>query len=130
MNYIMTMYVCCINLCMDPFRRYHDYMLEFVELSLDVDLANSALRVHIPGGCGPVVPKVDVVECASAVVVMFATVTSVFRLILPHPNTIARVRHRSISLENLWKGMVVRGRGGLEWNFEKRIDTPHLQSDG
>ena len=82
----------CVNICIDPFRRYHDYKLEFVELSLDVDLANSALRVHIPKGCGPVVPRVCMVELASSVVIMFATVTSVFRLILPHPDTVVKVR--------------------------------------
>ena len=79
-----------------PCRRYHDGKLEFVELSLDVDLANPGLRIHIPKGCGPVVPRVSVVEHASYVVIMFATVTSVFRLALPHPESIAKVRKHPV----------------------------------
>ena len=78
-------------------RRYQDYTLEFIELSLDSNLACNALRVLIGKECGPLMGGVHIVELASHVAIMFATATSVHRMVLPHPEAIVKVLPSSIS---------------------------------
>ena len=73
------------------YRRYHDHTLEFIELSLDINLACNALRVLISKECGPLVGGVNIVELASHVIILFATATSVHRMVLPHPEAIVKV---------------------------------------
>ena len=79
------------TMCLYLHRRYFDHTLEFIELSLDSNLACNALRVLISRECGPLVGGVDIVELASHVVILFATATSVHRLVLPHPEAIVKV---------------------------------------
>ena len=66
-------------------------MLRLLELSLDTNLSHNALKL-VPRGAGPVLPDICVQEVGSAhVVVLFATASTVFRLVLPHPEAIIKV---------------------------------------
>ena len=66
-------------------------MLSLLEVSLDTNLSHNALKLVLRG-VGPVLPDVCVQEVGSAhVVVLFATASTVFRLILPHPEAIIKV---------------------------------------
>ena len=80
--------------CSFPFmlrRRYYDLKLELLEVSLDISLACNALRLDM-ADAGPLVPEVCVQELGqNHVVVMFATATTVHRLVLPHPEAVLKV---------------------------------------
>ena len=72
-------------------RRYYDLKLELLEVSLDISLACNALRLDM-ADAGPLVPEVCVQELGqNHVVVMFATATTVHRLVLPHPEAVLKV---------------------------------------
>ena len=63
-----------------------------LEVSLDCSLANAALHIEVRDR-STVLPDVTVQEIeGSSVVVLFATSSCVFRLLLPHPETINKVR--------------------------------------
>lgn len=70
--------------------RYYDNTVELVELSWDRDLANNALRLCMSPEYGPLLSNLNIHELASHVVILFTTVTTVFRLVLPHPETIVK----------------------------------------
>ena len=75
-----------------PLRRYYDLKLELLEVSLDTNLAFNTLRLDLTDA-GPLLPEVYIQELGqSEVVVMFATATTVHRLVLPHPEAIHKVR--------------------------------------
>ena len=72
-----------------------------LEMSLDCSLAHAALRLEVRDG-STILPDMSVqeLECSS-VAVLFATSSSVFRLLLPHPDAISKVHvdiHMYISL--------------------------------
>ena len=72
-------------------RHYEGDVLSLLEVSLDTNLSHNALKLLLKG-VGPVLPDVSVQEVGSAhVVVLFATASTVFRLILPHPEAIIKV---------------------------------------
>ena len=72
-------------------RYYEGDVLSLLEVSLDTNLSHNALKLVLRG-VGPVLPDVCVQEVGSAhVVVLFATASTVFRLILPHPEAIIKV---------------------------------------
>ena len=72
-------------------RHYEGDVLSLLEISLDTNLSHNALKLVLRG-VGPVLPDVSVQEVGSAhVVVLFATASTVFRLILPHPEAIIKV---------------------------------------
>ena len=73
------------------FRRYYDLKLELLEVSLDTSLAHHAVRLDLTDA-GPLVPEVCIQELGqSDVAIMFATTTTVHRLLLPHPEAILKV---------------------------------------
>lgn len=73
-------------------RRYYDLRLELLEVSLDTSLAYNALRLDM-SDAGPLVPEVCIQELGqNHVAVMFATATTVHRLVLPHPEAVLKVR--------------------------------------
>ena len=58
---------------------------------LDINHSYHALKLVLRG-VGPVLPDISVQEVGSAhVVVLFATASTVFRLVLPHPEAIIKV---------------------------------------
>ena len=66
-------------------------MLSLLEVSLDTNLSHNALKLVLRG-VGPVLPDICVQEVGSThVVVLFATASTVFRLVLPHPEAIIKV---------------------------------------
>ena len=66
-------------------------MLRLLEVSLDTNLSHNALKLVLRG-LGSVLPQVCIQEVGSAhVVVLFATASTVFRLVLPHPEAIIKV---------------------------------------
>ncbi|CAH1256707.1 NUP160 [Branchiostoma lanceolatum] len=69
-------------------RSYGD-TLELVELSGNANLDGNAVRIRFPDSV--VVPCVGIHETHAHVVVLFATVCSVHRIVLPHPSRIARM---------------------------------------
>eukprot|EP00058_Branchiostoma_floridae_P011934 XP_002597422.1 hypothetical protein BRAFLDRAFT_122633 [Branchiostoma floridae] len=69
-------------------RSYGD-TLELVELSGNANLDGNAVRIRFPDSA--VVPCVGIHETHAHVVVLFATVGSVHRIVLPHPSRIARM---------------------------------------
>ena len=65
--------------------------LELLEVSLDTSLAHHAVRLDLTDA-GPLVPEVCIQELGqSDVAIMFATTTTVHRLLLPHPEAILKV---------------------------------------
>ena len=82
------------------FRRYYDNIVELVELSWDRDLANNALRLCMSPEYGPLLSNLNIYELASHVVILFTTVTTVFRLVLPHPETIVKVFYYKSNIVN------------------------------
>ena len=70
--------------------RYYDLRLELLEVSLDTSLAYNALRLDM-SDAGPLVPEVCIQELGqNHVAVMFATATTVHRLVLPHPEAVLK----------------------------------------
>ena len=62
-----------------------------LEVSLDCSLAHAAVHVEVRDG-STVVPHVSVQELeGSSVAVLFATTSAVFRLLLPHPDSVNKV---------------------------------------
>ena len=66
-----------------------------MEVSLDIQLVHNALQLDLEGVAGStpfLLPDVTVHEYdRSSVVVLFATNSAVYRLVLPHPNVIVKV---------------------------------------
>ena len=66
-----------------------------MEFSLDIQLVHKALQLEIEGVAGStpfLLPDITVHEYnRSSVVVLFATSSAVYRLILPHPSNIVKV---------------------------------------
>ena len=59
---------------------------------MDTSLVHNALKLLLTDG-GPLLPSVSIHELgASNVVVLFATSSAVFRLVLPHPEAVLKVR--------------------------------------
>lgn len=72
-------------------RHYEADTLKLLEVSLDTDLAHNALKLVLKGP-GTLLPDVSILELGSThVVVLFATASTVFRLMLPHPETVIKV---------------------------------------
>ena len=72
-------------------RHYEGDVLSLLEVSLDTNLSHNALNLVLRG-VGPVLPDVCIQEVGSThVVVLFATASTVFRLVLPHPEAIIKV---------------------------------------
>lgn len=72
-------------------RQYESGVLSLVELSLDVNLASNALRL-IFGSPTTVLLANDIHEQEDLnVVITFSTTVAVYRLVLPHPETISKV---------------------------------------
>ena len=66
-------------------------MLRLFEVSLDISLSHNALKLVLRG-LGSVLPDLCIQEVGSAhVAVLFATASTVFRLVLPHPEAIIKV---------------------------------------
>ena len=66
-------------------------MLRLLEISLDTNFSHNALKLVLRG-VGSVLPQVCIQEFGSAhVVVLFATASTVFRLVLSHPEAIIKV---------------------------------------
>ena len=88
----LTMYV---HLCV--YRKCCGHSLYLLEMSLDCSLAHAALQLEMKdGSC--VLPNVTVQELeGNSVAVLFATSSCVFRLLLPHPDTISKVVHYLLS---------------------------------
>ncbi|XP_072022544.1 nuclear pore complex protein Nup160-like [Amphiura filiformis] len=63
--------------------------VELVELSLDYNLSGNAVRLRFPDA--PILPRVSIHETHSHVVVLVATIHSVHRLVVPHPNKLHRM---------------------------------------
>lgn len=62
-----------------------------MELSWDINLASYGLRLHLPLEYGHILSGVTIYELVSHVAILFGTGSIVYRLILPHPETIAKV---------------------------------------
>ncbi|XP_077978944.1 nuclear pore complex protein Nup160 homolog [Glandiceps talaboti] len=67
--------------------------VELVELSLDHNLSGNAVRLQFPDS--PALPGVSIHETRSNVIILLTTVSSVHRLVLPHPNKL----QRSVSID-------------------------------
>ena len=78
-----------------PYRQCCEGCLKLLEVSLDIQLVHNALQLDLEGVAGStpfLLPDVTVHEYdQSSVVVLFATSSAVYRLILPHPNNIVKV---------------------------------------
>ena len=78
-----------------PSRQCCEGCLRLLEVSLDIQLVHNALQLDLEGVAGStlfLLPAVTVHEYdRSSVVVLFATNSAVYRLILPHPNVIVKV---------------------------------------
>jgi nuclear pore complex protein Nup160 len=64
--------------------------LELIEISMNKDLVGNAVKIHLPQGAGLILSDVGVAELTSHLVIMFATSVTVYRLILPHPEVVAK----------------------------------------
>ena len=74
-----------------PYRQCRGSSLYLLELSLDVGLTHAALRLDVKDG-SVLLPGVNVQEVdGSSAVVLFATTSAAFRLVLPHPEIISKV---------------------------------------
>ena len=73
-------------------RHYNEGSLKLLELSLDINLARNALVLEMEGAA-ELIPNVCVHESRdqSMVVVLFASCSAVYRLVLPHPAHIMKV---------------------------------------
>jgi len=72
-------------------RHYEAGTLRLLEVSLDTDLAHNALKLVLKGP-GTLLPDVSILELGNTqVVVLFATASTVFRLMLPHPEAVIKV---------------------------------------
>ena len=83
-----------------PSRQYCEGCLRLLEFSLDIQLVHNALQLDLEGVAGStpfLLPNVTIYEYdRSSVVVLFATSSAVYRLILPHPNNIVKVIHTTL----------------------------------
>lgn len=68
-------------------------MVQFVEQSLDTNLLNNAVRLHIPN-CLLLPGGVSIQETLNNVIILIVTSQSVHRLVLPHPSHM----YRSVSV--------------------------------
>ncbi len=75
------------------YRQYDNGALCLLELSMDFNLVGHALRLVLEpssaGFLGADMAEVD----SSSVVLMFSTTLAAYRLVLPHPEVIAKVMH-------------------------------------
>ena len=72
-------------------RQYETGVLSLVELSLDVNLASNALRLVFESPTTVLLGNDIHEQEDSSVVVSFSTTVAVYRLVLPHPEDIAKV---------------------------------------
>jgi hypothetical protein len=65
--------------------------LKLLEISLDISLSQNALELVLDGA-DQLLPNVTICEHGrSDVMVLFATTSTAYRLVLPHPDKISRV---------------------------------------
>uniref|UniRef100_A0A8C2H8N8 Nucleoporin 160 n=1 Tax=Cyprinus carpio TaxID=7962 RepID=A0A8C2H8N8_CYPCA len=72
-------------------------MVQFVEQSLDTNLLNNAVRLHIPN-CLLLPGGVSIQETLNNVIILIVTSQSVHRLVLPHPTHM----YRSVSMQSIF----------------------------
>ena len=83
-----------IHYCMYciPCRKCCGHSLYLLEISLDCSLAHAALQLEVKDG-STLLPNVTVQELeGSSVAILFATSSCAFRLLLPHPDAISKVK--------------------------------------
>ena len=76
----------------------HD-VLELVEHSLDVNLANCKVRYKFTDT--PILDGISIHETANSVVILVVTVSSVHKLSFPHPSKLHKGEHSLSSLSDL-----------------------------
>ena len=74
------------------FRHHDDHMLYLHEISLDHDLSNNTLQLTISSSLGPLLTSsLTIHELSAHLVILFQSSSTVFRLVLPHPDAILKV---------------------------------------
>ena len=80
------------NINLSSCRQSCEGSLRLWEVSLDIHLVHNALQLDFEGGSSSLLPNVSVHEYdTSSVVVLFATSSAVYRLMLPHPAAVVKV---------------------------------------
>ena len=72
-------------------RRLLERSVELIEFSFDINLTGNALRLHLPLADTPSSLTVNE-QSSSHVTILFNNGNAVYRLILPHPLEISKVR--------------------------------------
>ena len=96
-NYVIHVRGACthVNMYDHSFRQCCEGSLRLLEVSLDIHLVHNALQLDLEGGAGStplLLPDITIHEYdSSSVVVLFATSSAVYRLILPHPAAVVKV---------------------------------------
>lgn len=87
----------------NTFRHCHEGSLKLLEVSLDINLARNALELEVEGSA-ELIPDVCVHESEdeSMVIVMFATTSAVYRLVLHHPELVMKVGSLQSGVEGRW----------------------------
>ncbi len=97
-SFWLTIYKCCCkkcnsDICMICCRRIQKDTLELVEDSLDFNLTSNCVRFRFQDT--PILQGLSVHEAHGHVIILVATVTSVHRLVFPHPNKL----HKYVSIQ-------------------------------
>ncbi|XP_038053213.1 nuclear pore complex protein Nup160-like isoform X2 [Patiria miniata] len=115
-------------------------ILEFHEVSLDHNLTGNAVSLLLQDA--PILPRITLHETHSHVIILIATINSVHRLILPHPNRLPRndVYSHHASLPSIFADVSIAsirdttnfhviGQGGSA-TYEFQTSSSWLTSEG
>ncbi|XP_022094945.1 nuclear pore complex protein Nup160-like isoform X2 [Acanthaster planci] len=115
-------------------------VLELAEVSLDHNLTGNTVSLHLQDA--PILPRITLHETNSHMIILVATINSVHRLVLPHPNRLPRhdVYSRNSSLPSIFADVSIAsirdaanfhviGQGGSA-AYEFQTSSSWLTNDG
>ncbi|OAD58553.1 hypothetical protein WN48_10964 [Eufriesea mexicana] len=102
-------------------RIYHD-VLELVEHSLDINLANCRVRYKFTDT--PILDGISIHETVNSVIILITTVSSVHKLSFPHPEKIHKNEHSLSTYKDLGIQSIFSETSAQ--NMKKTKEDPHM----